>query len=63
MPAAELKALRPGHLNGIDLVITSLRLAAARALDRGHRWRLAVLDEAQAIKNPGRQTDPRRQSS
>jgi non-specific serine/threonine protein kinase len=52
MPGIELKALEPARLAGVDLVITSYgtllrlpRLASAS-------WRLAVLDEAQAIKNP-----------
>ena len=52
-PAAELRALDAGRLSGIDLVITTygslLRLPALADL----QWRLAVLDEAQAIKNPG----------
>ena len=57
MPAADLRALDAGRLTGIDLVITSygslLRLPGLESLD----WRLAVIDEAQAIKNPGaRQT-------
>ena len=51
-PAEELRALDAGRLNGIDLVITTygslLRLPVLVDL----RWRLAVLDEAQAIKNP-----------
>ncbi|MDP1612939.1 MAG: DEAD/DEAH box helicase [Sulfuritalea sp.] len=53
MPAAELRALDAGRLAGIDLVITSygslLRLPMLESLE----WRLAVIDEAQAIKNPG----------
>jgi non-specific serine/threonine protein kinase len=52
-PAAELRALDAGRLRGIDLVITTygalLRLPALAAV----QWRLAILDEAQAIKNPG----------
>ncbi len=52
-PAAELRALDAVRLSGIDLVITTygalLRLPALA----GVPWRLAVLDEAQAIKNPG----------
>ena len=53
MPAAELRALDRARLANVDLVITSygslLRLPWLETLP----WRLAVLDEAQAIKNPG----------
>jgi len=53
MPAAELGALGHGPLPDVDLVITSygalLRLPGLAKI----RWRLVVLDEAQAIKNPG----------
>ena len=57
MPAAELKSLDRRTLANVDLVITSygslLRIPALIEMP----WRLAVLDEAQAIKNPGaRQT-------
>jgi superfamily II DNA or RNA helicase len=57
MAAADLKALAPERLQDVDLVITSygslLRLPWIG--ERG--WQLAVLDEAQAIKNPdARQT-------
>jgi len=52
-PAAELRALDAARLSGVDLVVTSygalLRLPALQDV----RWRLVVLDEAQAIKNPG----------
>ena len=52
MPAAELKSLDADALARVDLVITSyaslLRLPALAATT----WRLAILDEAQAIKNP-----------
>ncbi len=52
MPAADLRALDAAALNGVDLVITSygslLRSPGLEAVD----WRLAVIDEAQAIKNP-----------
>ena len=56
-PATELRALAADRLAEADLVITSygslLRLPALLQFD----WDLAVLDEAQAIKNPGaRQT-------
>ncbi|MHB1291701.1 MAG: DEAD/DEAH box helicase [Sulfuricella sp.] len=53
MSAADLRALDAGRLAGVDLVITSygslLRLPVLEDLD----WRLAIIDEAQAIKNPG----------
>jgi superfamily II DNA or RNA helicase len=53
MTSAELKALDRGRIAGADLVITSygslLRVPALLAMP----WRLAILDEAQAIKTPG----------
>ena len=53
LAAAELQALDARRLTGVDLVLTSysflLRLPALEAM----QWRVAVLDEAQAIKNPG----------
>ena len=53
LPGTELRALDATRLNGVDLVITSygslLRLPVLESLS----WRLAVIDEAQAIKNPG----------
>jgi non-specific serine/threonine protein kinase len=57
MSSADLKALGPERIAGADLVITSygslLRVPALLATP----WRLAILDEAQAIKTPGaRQT-------
>ena len=57
MPAAELRALDRDRLAGVDLVITSYgSLVRAPGLLK-IPWHLAVLDEAQAIKNPGaRQT-------
>jgi non-specific serine/threonine protein kinase len=52
LQAFELKALDARRLSDVDLVITSygnlLRLPAFSAIS----WRLLVLDEAQAIKNP-----------
>jgi non-specific serine/threonine protein kinase len=52
MPAAELRALDGAALAGVDLVVTSygslLRSRGLEAVD----WQLAVIDEAQAIKNP-----------
>ena len=53
MPAAELAALGPARLKQVDLVITSYgTLLRAPALTDA-QWQVAVLDEAQAIKNPG----------
>ncbi|MGH9254265.1 MAG: DEAD/DEAH box helicase [Vicinamibacterales bacterium] len=53
MTAAEIKALDRDRIAGVDLVITSygslLRVPALLATP----WRLAILDEAQAIKTPG----------
>jgi hypothetical protein len=55
MPAAALRELAAAALGAVDLVITSYgtlaRLPALQAQD----WRVAVIDEAQAIKNPGAQ--------
>jgi non-specific serine/threonine protein kinase len=52
MPADQLKALGPESVREADLVITSygslLRLPWLAETD----WNLAILDEAQAIKNP-----------
>ena len=52
MPAAELKSLEPARLREIDLVITSYGSLLRLPWIGGVPWRLAVLDEAQAIKNP-----------
>jgi superfamily II DNA or RNA helicase len=53
MTSAELKAFDRDRIAGVDLVITSygslLRLPALLTMP----WRLAILDEAQAIKTPG----------
>ncbi len=53
MTSAELKALDRERITSVDLVITSygslLRVPALLATP----WRLAILDEAQAIKTPG----------
>jgi len=57
LPAADLKTLAPERLQDVDLVITSYGslLRLPWIAERG--WRLVVLDEAQAIKNPdARQT-------
>jgi len=53
MTAAEVKEFEPAQTKGLDLAITSygslLRIPALAQLD----WHFAILDEAQAIKNPG----------
>jgi len=57
MPARELAELAGADMGGTDLVITTYgTLARVEAL-RSREWSLVILDEAQAIKNPGaRQT-------
>jgi SNF2 family DNA or RNA helicase len=50
--ASELKALRPERFGELDLVITSYGSLLRLPWLAEARWRLAVLDEAQAIKNP-----------
>lgn len=53
MTAAEVKAFTPADADGLDLVITSYSsLLRITALAQA-KWRFVVLDEAQAIKNPG----------
>ncbi|HEV7137339.1 MAG TPA: DEAD/DEAH box helicase [Steroidobacteraceae bacterium] len=42
-------------LSGIDVALTTYGMLARSAALRSMTWRLAVLDEAQAIKNPGAQ--------
>ena len=52
LPAAELKAVDTARLQEIDLMITSYGSLLRLPWVGEHPWRLAVLDEAQAIKNP-----------
>jgi hypothetical protein len=52
MPAAELKTLAAERRRNVDLVITSYGSLLRLPWIAEHRWRLVVLDEAQAIKNP-----------
>ncbi len=54
-PAADLRALDAAALAHVDLVITSYGSVARIPALTAMSWRLAVLDEAQAIKNPGAQ--------
>ncbi len=53
--AAELKAMSPESLAEIDLVITSYGALLRYEWLSSTPWRVAVIDEAQAIKNPGAQ--------
>ncbi len=52
IPASELKALGPEQLGEVDLVITSYGSLLRIPWLAEAGWRLVVLDEAQAIKNP-----------
>lgn len=57
MPSPELRALGDAELGRVDLVITSYGTLVRLPALTDASWQLAVLDEAQAIKNPGaRQT-------
>ncbi len=57
MPTEELQELPAERLAGVDLVVTSYGSLHRLAWVQATHWRLVILDEAQAIKNPGtRQT-------
>lgn len=57
LPAEELKALTSERVATFDLVITSYGALHHLPWVNERPWRLAIVDEAQAIKNPGtRQT-------
>ncbi|HZF04845.1 MAG TPA: SNF2-related protein, partial [Patescibacteria group bacterium] len=57
MPARELTELGRADLGSTDLVMTTYGTLARVEAFRSREWSLAILDEAQAIKNPGaRQT-------
>ena len=53
MPPGELKALLPDRLADVDLVITSYGSLLRTPWITTTSFDLAILDEAQAIKNPG----------
>jgi non-specific serine/threonine protein kinase len=53
LPAPELKAIDEARLRETDLVITSYGSLLRLPWIEQTKWRLAVIDEAQAIKNPG----------
>jgi non-specific serine/threonine protein kinase len=50
---ADLKAITEGDLADVDLVITSYGALLRYDWLTSTRWQIAVIDEAQAIKNPG----------
>ena len=52
LPAAELKAMPEARLAKVDLVITSYGSLLRLPWLTDFAWRVVVLDEAQAIKNP-----------
>ncbi|MBI9085745.1 MAG: DEAD/DEAH box helicase [Desulfobacterales bacterium] len=49
----DLKKTYGRRLDAFDLVITTYALAARHAWLQSHQWFYLILDEAQAIKNPG----------
>jgi non-specific serine/threonine protein kinase len=51
--AAQLKAMSPETLADVDLVVTSYGALLRYDWLSSALWRVAVIDEAQAIKNPG----------
>jgi hypothetical protein len=51
--AADLRTMTPETLRDVDLVITSYGALLRYDWLTSARWRVAVIDEAQAIKNPG----------
>jgi SNF2 family DNA or RNA helicase len=55
MPTHELAELAGADLRGTDLVITTYGTLARMEALRAREWSLVILDEAQAIKNPGAQ--------
>jgi len=53
LPAAELQALNAERLHNVDLVMTSYGSLLRSPNLESVQWQVAVLDEAQNIKNPG----------
>ncbi len=55
IPSADLKKLSKRQVDAHDAVITTYGTAMRTAWMKSHAWRNVILDEAQAIKNPGAQ--------
>ena len=55
IPSRELAAFSAQRLAGVDIVVTSYSTVARLPWMAEVQWSLIVLDEAQAIKNPGAQ--------
>jgi superfamily II DNA or RNA helicase len=53
IPSADLKKLSKRQVEAHDAVITTYGTAMRTAWMKAHAWRNVILDEAQAIKNPG----------
>jgi superfamily II DNA or RNA helicase len=51
--SAKIPELSSGKLEGLDLVITTYALAQRYKWIQDNSWNYVILDEAQAIKNPG----------
>jgi len=51
----DIQSARRGGLDAYDLVITTYALAHRYKWLQAHPWQYVILDEAQAIKNPGTQ--------
>ncbi len=55
MSASELAQLSSAQIDDVDLVVTTYGTLARAPAIATHEWNVVVLDEAQAIKNPGAQ--------
>ncbi len=53
LPSASIKSLSASEVDAHDAVITSYGTVMRSQWMKDHQWRCVILDEAQAIKNPG----------